>query len=196
MALEIDTLIKNKSTFNPSDKQNLENYGIWDLTKPSISYQGVSPSYKTFMVVPEYFQMRPDLVSTLRMGSQNQMGVLLKFNAISNPFALKEGQILAVPDNKTVEDTFTARKILNQKASSDNSNFNPNQEFRKNQEQKKFEISGGRKKFLDERVKNNPEMILPPNVAQPGDTSIRKQKGYLVLAPSAGGGGFNLPTNS
>jgi hypothetical protein len=196
MSLQIDTLVTNKSTFNPSDKQNLENYGIWDLTKPSISYQGVSPEYKTFMVVPEYFQMRPDLVSTLRMGTQNQMGVLLKFNSISNPFALKEGQILAVPDSRTVNDAFTARKILNQKASSDNSNFNPNQEFRKNQEQKKFQISEGRKKFLDDKVKNNPGMILPPNVAQPGETSITKQKGYLVLAPSAGGGGFNLPTNS
>jgi hypothetical protein len=195
MALEIDTLVRNKSTFNPSAQLNLSNYGVWDLTKPSISYQGVDPAYKTFMMIPDYFQMRPDLVAALRMGDQKKVGTLLKFNGISNPFALKEGQLLAIPDDKTAEDVFTARQIQNQKLYSSDTNTNPNQEFRKNQEQKKFEVSDGRKKFLQDKIKNSPDMILPPNVTQPGESSINKQNGYLVLAPSAGGGGFNSPSN-
>ena len=196
MALEIDTLVRNKSVFNPSSGLTLWNYGIWDLTKPSISFQGVGPDYKALAIVTEYFQMRPDLIATIKMGNQNQMGTLLKFNAISNPFALNQGQLLAVPDNRTIDDMFSARQILNQRMVSSDTNTNPNQGFRKNQEQKKFEISDGRKKFLNSQIKNNPQMMLPPNVAQPGESPIDKKNGYLVLAPSAGGGGFNLPNNS
>lgn len=196
MALEIDTLVRNKSIFNPSADLKTGDYGIWDLTNPSISYTGIDPSFKTLTMVPEYFQMRPDLIASLRMGNQNQVGTLLKFNAISNPFSLKEGQVLAVPERSTVELAFNSRKIQNQSRNGSNVNTNPNQTFRKNQEQKKFDVSSGRKKFLESKIKKTPGMVLPPNVSQPGDSSIEKKNGYLVLAPSAGGGGFNMPQNS
>jgi hypothetical protein len=193
MALLIDTISKNKSVFNPSADLNSSKYGIWDLTKSSVSFNGVDPQISSFAIVPDYFAMRPDLVATLKMGDQNRMGGLLKFNGISNPFAVASGQILAIPTNQTIDEIFRAKKIDEQKAPASNTNTNPLQAFKKNQEQKKFQVSPGRKKFLEDKVKNKPDLILPPNVSQPNDKPVLKKEGFIVFAPNSGGGGFNVP---
>ena len=173
MALIIDTITKNKSVFNPqTDLNATETYGIWDLTKASITYKNLPVSITSFFVVTEYYQMRPDLIAAIKLGDPGSVGSLLKFNAISNPFNLKEGRVLAIPDRKTVTETFRVKKI---------------------QEQKKFKVSDGRKKFLQDKIKNKPELNLPPNVLQPGEKTIIKEKGYILFAPNAGGGGFNTP---
>jgi hypothetical protein len=122
------------------------------------------------------------------------MGSLLKFNGISNPFSLNEGQVLAIPTAKTLDDSFRVKKLQNQSGSS-NSNTNPLNTFKKNQEQKKFKVSEGRKKFLEENIKNKPVLNLPPNVLQPGEATITRENGLLIFAPNAGGGGTNLPSN-
>jgi hypothetical protein len=62
------------------------------------------------------------------------VGSLLKFNAIGNPFALKEGMALAIPEGATVQESFRVKKIQNQGVSS-NTNTNSNEVFKKNQEQ-------------------------------------------------------------
>jgi hypothetical protein len=194
MALLIDTLSSNKNVFNPSEGLDSSQYGIWDLTKSSVSFQGVNPQLASFAIVPEYFQMRPDLIATLKMGDQGRMGSLLKFNGLSNPFAVYEGQILAVPTSNTVDEIFRSKKVKEQSASTSNTNTNPLNSFKKNQQQKKFQVSPGRKKFLDEKIKNKPVEVLPPNITQPGETTILKQNGFIVFAPNSGGGGFNTPT--
>jgi hypothetical protein len=193
MALLIDTLVENKSVFNPSGDLSSAKYGIWDLTKSSVTFNGVAPELKSVVVVTEYFQMRPDLLAVLNMGDQGRMGSLLKFNGISNPFAIKEGYLLAIPTTSTVDDMIRAKKLMNQKAPNSNTNTNPNQNFRKNQEQKKFKVSDGRKKFLQDKIKNKPELNLPPNVLQPGERTITRDNGFFIFAPNAGGGGFNTP---
>ena len=99
---------------------------------------------------------------------------------------------IAIPDNSTVKETFRVKKIQNQQAPS-NTNTNTNNVFKKNKEQKKFKVSDGRKKLLQDKRKNKPELNLPPNVLQPGENTILKKKGFFVFAPNAGGGGFNTP---
>jgi len=193
MALIIDTITQNKSVFNPqTDLNTTGTYGIWDLTKASITYKNLPVSIASFFIVTEYYQMRPDLIAAIKLGDPGMVGSLLKFNAIGNPFALKEGMALAIPDASTVKETFRVKKIQNQQVTS-NTNTNPNNVFKKNQEQKKFKVSDGRKKFLQDKIKNKPELNLPPNVLQPGEKTILKEKGFFVFAPNAGGGGFNTP---
>jgi len=196
MALLIDTLSKNKSIFNPDQNTTSgsnSNYGIWDLTKSSVSFAGATINIKTIYIVQDYVQMRPDLVAAINMGSQNKVGSLLKINSISNPFSLKLGKVLIVPEDSTVSDIFNINKLTSQAQASSNTNTNPNQVFRKNQEQKKFEVSSGRKKFLQDKIKNQPAMSLPPNVTQPGDQTVIKSNGFIIFAPNSGGGGFNTP---
>ena len=194
MALLIDTLSQNKSVFNPNPDLNSSNsYGVWDLTRSSITYENLNIQLKSFFSVTEYYQMRPDLISAIKLGEQGKVGSLLKFNGISNPFALLEGTVLAIPTDGTIKESFRVKKDKNQAAASSNTNTNPNNAFKKNQEQKKFKVSEGRKKFLEDKIKNKPELNLPPNVMQPGEKVIDKKNGFFIFAPNAGGGGFNAP---
>jgi len=194
MALEIDTLTNNKRIFNPDSTLNSTgSYGVWDLTKASMTYNNVSVQIKTFFAVTEYYQMRPDIIAAIKLGDQGMVGSLLKFNSVSNPFAVKEGTVFAIPESSTVQESFRTKQIKDQTAVSSNTNTNPNKVFKKNQEQKKFKVSEGRKKYLQDKVKNKPAMDLPPNVLQPGEKVIDKKNGFFIFAPDAGGGGFNTP---
>jgi hypothetical protein len=194
--LIIDTLSKNKSIFNPQTTlENSSSYGIWDLTRASISYRNTAINIDSLFIITEYYQMRPDLIAAIKMGDHGKMGSMLKLNNISNPFAIMEGKIMAIPTGGTVESSYNNKKATNQAEASSNTNTNPNQVFRKNQEQKKFKVSEGRKKFLNSKIKNQPAMVLPPNVAQESDKAVSKSNGFLIFAPDAGGGGFNKPVN-
>ena len=192
----IDTISKNKNVFNPNPMQDANSYGIWNLTEASVNYAG-GMSLDDFFVVTEYYQMRPDLVAAIKYGDHGKVGSLLKFNGISNPFAIREGNVLLIPNSKSIDDSFNTRKILSQSQAQADNNTNTNQNtvFKKNQESKKFKVSDARRKFLEQKVKNQPNIVLPPNVLQPDEKTITKKDGFLVFAPSAGGGGFNKPTN-
>jgi hypothetical protein len=176
--------------------QDANSYGIWNLTEASVNYAG-GMSLDDFFVVTEYYQMRPDLVAAIKYGDHGKVGSLLKFNGISNPFAIREGNVLLIPNPKSIDDSFNTRKILSQSQAQADNNTNTNQNtvFKKNQESKKFKVSDARRKFLEQKVKNQPNIVLPPNVLQPDEKTIMKKDGFLVFAPSAGGGGFNKPTN-
>lgn len=194
--LIIDTLSKNKSIFNPQTTVvATSSYGIWDLTRASVSYRNTPVQIDSLFVITEYYQMRPDLIAAIKLGDHGKVGSMLKLNNISNPFAIMEGKIMAIPTGGTIEGSYNNKKAINQAQSSSNTNTNANQVFRKNQEQKKFKVSEGRKKFLESKIKNQPSMILPPNVAQEGDKVVAKKDGFLIFAPNAGGGGFNKPVN-
>ena len=190
----IDTISKNKSIFNPDPVNNKPGYGIWNLTQSSVDYNS-GIALDDFFIVTEYYQMRPDLVAAIKYGDHGKVGSLLKFNSISNPFAVMEGNVLLIPNSKSINDSFNSKKIISQSQDSANNNTNTNQNtiFKKNQESKKFKVSDSRRKFLEQKVKNQPNVILPPNVLQPEDKTILKENGYLIFAPSAGGGGFNKP---
>lgn len=192
----IDTISKNKSIFNPNPTQDENSYGIWNLTEASVNYSS-GMSLDDFFIVTQYYQMRPDLVAAIKYGDHGKVGSLLKFNGISNPFAIKEGNVLLIPNTKSIDDSFNTKKILSQSQaqSANNTNTNQNTVFKKNQEGKKFKVSDARRKFLEQKVKNQPNIVLPPNVLQPDEKTIMKKDGFLVFAPSAGGGGFNKPIN-
>jgi len=192
--LLIDTLKNNKSVFNPQPELDASKYGIWNLTKSSITYNNLDIQIEDFFFVKDIYQMRPDLIAAVKLGDQSKVGSLLKINGISNPFSLKEGRFILIPSQSTIDRSFDVKKISNQSSSS-NTNKNPNEAFRKNQEQKKFKVSDGRKKFLASNIKKQPESILPPNVMQPSQRSILKRDGFFIFAPDAGGGGSNKPTN-
>jgi hypothetical protein len=192
----VDTISKNKSVFNPDPVNNRPGYGIWNLTQSSVDYNS-GIALDDFFVVTEYYQMRPDLIAAIKYGDHGKVGSLLKFNSISNPFAVMEGNILLIPNSKSIDDSFNSKKMISQSQATANNNTNTNQNtvFKKNQESKKFKVSDARRKFLEQKVKNQPNIVLPPNVMQPDDKAIMKENGFLIFAPSAGGGGFNKPIN-
>jgi len=187
--LKIDILNKNKGIFNPNAEDLERNYGIWDLTRSSITYAGVDVRFKKYVVTKSDDQMRPDLLAYRSFGDMNYTGSLLKINAISNPFAIGEGDVFAIPTPKSVESMFSNKKTLR-----DESNKNPNTKFRDSQEQRKFKVSDSRKEFLARR-KNPTPQILPPNILQDGERQTVRTNAVIGLAPDVSNASPNPNAN-
>jgi hypothetical protein len=190
--LRIDTLLENKRVFNPNPEDSSNSFGIWDLTSSSISYENVNVSSRKLFVVTEDLRMRPDLISTYQIGDDSMAGSLMKINGISNPFAIDEGQYLVIPTPDTVRTTYSSKKNKNSSQSSSTTNTVLD-DLKKAQENKIFKVSSGRKKFLENNIKKAPQVVLPPNVAQPGTRKFERKGRVFTFAPDAGGGGFNRP---
>ena len=192
--LEIDILARNKNIFNPDNKEQQRNYGIWDLTRSSISYKNVDVRFKKYFVVKEDEQMRPDLMAYKMYGGMSYTGSLLKVNGISNPFAISVGEVFAAPTTKSIDSMFSTKASLLQKGEANN---NPNSEFRKSQEQRKFKVSDSRKDFLDRRskAKNPTPQILPPNILQDGERQTVRTNSVIGLAPDVSNAAPNPNAN-
>jgi hypothetical protein len=188
--LTIDTLYQNKSVFNPNRDLQSNGVGIWDLTSGSLDFRNINLKINRYFLVREEFQMRPDQLAFQAFGDLSYTGSLMKINSISNPFALKEGNLIVVPLQERIDAAFTLKQATILQSNTTN---NPNQQFRDVQEQKKFKISNSRQKFLEQRgkAKNAPEQILPPNVTQPGERQTVRTNVVIGLAPDVS----NAPAN-
>ena len=63
-------------------------------------------SYVSFTVykVPKEYEMRPDLISAAVYNSTVYAEIILKYNGISNPFTIKEGDLVLIPNLDSVKD--------------------------------------------------------------------------------------------
>ena len=192
--LQIDILGNNKNIFNPDSSQQERNYGIWDLTRSSISYRNSDVRFKSYLVVKDDQQMRMDLVAYSVYGDMKYTGTLLKINGITNPFAVDEGDVIAAPTTKSVDSLFSAKEAS---LSLNDTSNNPNSKFRNSQEQKKFAVSDSRKDFLAKRAnaKNPAPQILPPNVMQDGDRQTVRTNAVIGLAPDVSNASPNPNAN-
>ena len=190
--LEIDTLSVNKRIFNPNQGERSNGFGIWDLTESSINYDIQYMNSRKLFRVTDDLKMRPDLISLYQIGDSQYCGSLMKVNGISNPFAIDEGRIMFILTPEMIRKTYDRKNIQNSSQSASSSNT-PLDNLKKSQEDKAFKVSEGRKNFLDKSIKNKPPLILPPNVAQPGDRKFTRKGKVFTFAPDAGKGGFNKP---
>jgi hypothetical protein len=180
--LNIDTLFKNKDIFNPNSVDQENNYGIWDLTRSSMTFKNINLEFQRYMVVSEEFQMRPDQLAFQAYSSEDYSGSLMKINGISNPFALQEGDMVVAPTKASIDASFNSKEAS---IKANEGGTNPNQKFRDSQEQKRFKVSDSRQKFLEQRnrAKNAPSQVLPPNVMQEGERQTVRTNSVIGLAP-------------
>jgi hypothetical protein len=188
--IEIDTLYRNKSIFNPNKDLQNQGIGILDLTRSSLSFGNINLRISQFYRVPEDAQMRPDLICLQGYGNLTNVGSLMKINGISNPFSINTGTLFAIPDSEGVEAAFNQKKMT---LDQDNTTDNPNTAFRKSQENKAFKTSDSRKSFLEQqsKAKNPISNPLPPNFLQPGEVQTLTTPSVIALGPNASAAGPN-----
>lgn len=193
--LNLDVLAKNKDIFNPNAQDQERNYGIWDLTRSSVSFKNSKVEFKKYVVVKEDYSMRPDIIAYKVYGDLKYTGSLMKINSISNPFAVNVGDVIAAPTVKAIDSAFNT-KAATLKAVESNNN-NPNTKFRKAQEQKKFQVSDSRKSFLERRAagKNPTPQILPPNILQEGERQTVRTNAVIGLGPDVSNASPNPNAN-
>jgi hypothetical protein len=188
--IEIDTLSRNKTIFNPNRGLMEQGIGIWDLTKSSVSFSLINLKIQSFINLTEDAQMRPDLVALQSYGDLKYTGSLMKINSISNPFAIQTGTVFAIPVQDRIDAAFDQKRTL---LGQNNTTTNPNSTFRKSQENKAFKISQSRKSFLEAQtgIKSPTSQAIPPNLLQEGEVQTLKTPGFISLGPSVSSAGPN-----
>ena len=156
--LLIDTLKNNKSVFNPQPGLDASKYGIWNLTKSSITYNNLDIQIEDFFFVKDIYQMRPDLIAAVKLGDQSKVGSLLKINGISNPFSLKEGRFILIPSQSTIDRSFDVKKISNQSSSSSNTNTDRQSFNNKYKNEQSLQIRTEERITLREKITNIRDM--------------------------------------
>ena len=181
--LSIDVL-KNKPV------NNINSQDILDLTVSSISTTGQgSLSFIDVVQCPYELEMRPDLISKYYLNNQDNMGMLLKLNGISNPFSVEMGDIFFIP---------AIDSINSLAANNQNSKQGPDdrQSFRKKLSDRISKISGDRKNYLDARnISSAANSPLPPNVTQEGDQQFQVKNGKLIFGSNIGNSRTNISEN-
>lgn len=155
-----------------SSKENGDN--LLDLTRSSvdtIAMSGINAN-RLFMVDKDTV-MRPDLVSHTMYSDQNSTDLLLKFNAISNPFSLYEGQILGIPSQddlaKIVKKPKPIKDISDIEIEEVEAIFiNP----KDSQDQKRLEML---------KKQNKGREVLPSNVNKKDDKNVKVKDGKIVF---------------
>lgn len=71
---------------------------VVDITRRSVSFLGAQVNQGKRYAVEEGIQMRADLVSKIFYQSTEFLCLLLKYNGISNPFALNVNDLILLPD--------------------------------------------------------------------------------------------------
>lgn len=118
-------------------------------------------------------QMRPDIIALDYYGTEDGLEIILKYNGISNPYSLKKGQILAIPDKKSAEARYKQYKKVN---NSPRSQFTNNK--RLTQKDKK------RQEFLkkqSEKKLNGSSENLPPNMLKENQKTKIIKNGKILL---------------
>jgi len=144
-----------------------------DLTCSMFNLQ--SKSYVTYSLykVPAEFAMRPDLISAAVYNSTAYAEIILKFNGISNPFTIKEGDIILIPNLDSVRDIISPRPgsiaDTGKKLRDSYKYIDPTK------------VPKSDNKFQSRELINIPDEALPPNITKEGEQQIVYRNGRVYF---------------
>lgn len=157
-------------------RKDEEGNTYWDLIGTVWRPREGTP-IKEFITVDEQTAMRPDRISFLAYGIIGYADLILKFNAISNPFSINVGDIILLPDiefvlktvNQVQEIVFKQQRNRIPAATS-------------NKLPKKDNNRIERLRQLASKYKNATKEVRSPNRLAPGDSNIDRRDGLLFFS--------------
>lgn len=145
-----------------------------DLTRRSVSFRGTLTNQGQTYVVEEGIQMRADLVSKVFYQTVSMLCLLLKYNGISNPFALAVDDVIKVPDGEVLSGMLTNPEDIN--GSNDNWQSSTRKKKRTQFIQPKTKQDSNRLNYLQAIAGTT---VAPPNVAK--DESVKVVNGKIIF---------------
>lgn len=150
---------------------------VRDLTQSMFDLNNLNfVSYSPYRVPADYV-MRPDLISKAVYNNTKYAEIILKFNGISNPFSINEGDLILIPDLDSAQETVKktsgnstndiANKIRNSYKYIDPLKIPSNSKSRQN--------------FDNRNIKSDNESTLPPNIASEGESQITHRNGRVYF---------------
>lgn len=151
---------------------------VKDLTA-SMFTEKVRP-YNTYSLykVPRDYVMRPDLIAQAVYNNSALAEVILKYNGISNPFSINEGDIILIPNLDS------AQANINTKQGVDSDGSQTLRDSYKYIDPAKFPKNGSKEFDNRQLVKGAKDGALPPNIAEEGEQQITYRNGRVYFGPS------------
>jgi len=165
------TTLDQKPFFTRPDGEKIR-----DLTQTIFDLK--NRNYLTYNVykVPKEYAMRPDLISQSVYNNSMYAEIILKYNGISNPFSIDEGDIILIPDLNSAK-----QKIKTPGIGTDNDKAAKIRNSYKYIDPLKKPVKGDNLKKFDERQVIIPKDALPPNISEEGTSQITKRGGRVYF---------------
>jgi len=156
--------------FESIDNKEIKN-GKLRLTEPSLIFSDQT-EYITEHVVQLNEVGRPDLISDKYYRNTDYVDYILKYNNISNPFSLDEGDIILIPNIETP--TLKWQKVKENDYVNSETEDSIKSQF---MDTKRLPAKDAKRvEYLKKKasgLKNGSKEILPPNILKPGETNIQ-----------------------
>ena len=135
-------------------------------------------AYNVFRVPKEY-RMRPDLISKSVFNNSLYAEIILKYNGISNPFTIDEGDIILIPDLDSAKGKIKSAGVneADDKANKIRNSYKYIDPLKRPKKADKEQL----KKFNDRQIVDVTEGSLPPNFAKEGTSQVTYRNGRVYF---------------
>ena len=156
-----------------------KNKTVTDLTEPTLKpdFQSIHFNIKRTITVTEDYAMRPDLISMFAYGTDLYTDIILKFNEISNPFSIAEGDILLIPDLDGAKRAYQKPKPSKKEIEEVKRAYIDKSRYSKPTQNRLYKL-----KALADSKRNGSPTITPSNKLKPGEAAVTTKGGALIFA--------------
>lgn len=154
---------------------------VRDLTQSMFDLK--SGSYVNLSVyrVPKEYSMRPDLLSQASYNNTIYAEFILKYNGISNPFSIGEGQVVVIPDINNAKEVAKSRSDDGEDSDAKRIRnsykyIDPTKVPRRDADVESFD-----RRNLQGKKSQLQDGALPPNISQEGEKGIVTRNGRVYF---------------
>lgn len=131
-----------------------------------------------FIVVDEELVGRADKLSVRAYGTHKHSDIIMKFNGIGNPFSIKLGDIILVPDLSFTENSLKQISDIKKVKSNKTATVNRNSDRLPKIDEKRLE----RLKKIASKFPNASKNFDSTNRLEDGDSNISKKDGLIYFS--------------
>ena len=150
--------------------------GRFKFTKPTLVFLDNNETIAEHIVTEDQVG-RIDLISLKYYRNANYCDYILKWNGISNPFSIKLGDVLNIPNHREALKIIKEIKVL----SSTNEPSIRDQFI----DTKRLPVKDAKRiEYLQRKAAQKPngaKQILPPNILKEGETNIKIGNGKIII---------------
>jgi hypothetical protein len=174
---------------------------VRDLTQSMFDFRANNYTSFNAFKIPKDYVMRPDLISQAVYNNTLYAEYILKYNGISNPFSLNEGDVVLIPNLESAKlntkttagsgsDADPSKKLRDSFKYIDPSKIPKRDKDLANFDDRKFDETvdggdgGGQGGGLGGRTIRYG--VLPPNIAEEGTTQIVERNGRIYFGEGIG----------
>jgi hypothetical protein len=171
--------IDSKPLFQRSDGANLR-----DLTASMFDMNNNNFTGYNLFRVPRDYRMRPDLISKAVYNNSAFAEIILKYNGISNPFSIDEGDVILIPSLDSVQQNIKKNHTVDSDGGQSIRNsykyIDPTKIPKKDKELQQFDT-----RQLETTVNGAQQGTLPPNISDEGVSQLTYRNGRVYFGQNA-----------